>query len=91
MLGVQHLVFPFFLQRGIGAIGADFAQSLLQTGLLVGIAAGFGQFDLIDDALFLGRATGQARGVFDSHQGSGHYAAKGQKDQRWKKFHKSSR
>ena len=40
VLGVEHLVFPFFLQRGIGAMGGDFAQGLFQASLLIGVAAG---------------------------------------------------
>ncbi|MNF91446.1 hypothetical protein D3C84_740480 [compost metagenome] len=82
MLGFEHLVFPFLFQRRVGAVGSDFAEGFFQAGLLVGIAVGFGQFDLVDDALFLGRAAGQAWRVFGGHQWRGHYAAKGQQGQR---------
>src|SRR5471030_1187698 len=82
MLGVEHLVFAFLLQGGVGAVGGDFAQGGLQAGLLIGFAAAFGLFDLVDDALFLGRAAGQFRDFFSSHQWSGQHAAKGRSEER---------
>jgi len=60
VLGVEHLVFPFLLQGSVGAMGSDFVQGGFQARLLIGVAAGLGQFDLVDDALFFGGAAGQA-------------------------------
>ena len=60
----------------------DFAQGFFQAGLLVRIAMGFGQFDLIDDALLLGGAAGQLRCLFGGHQRGGQHAAEGQQGER---------
>ncbi|MOA48840.1 hypothetical protein D3C78_1716440 [compost metagenome] len=82
MFGVEHLVFPFLLQRGVGAVGFDFAQGLFQAGLLLGIAVDLGQFDLIDDALLLGGATGQPWRFLVRHQRGGQRDAKAQQGER---------
>jgi hypothetical protein len=47
VLGVEHLVFPFLLQGSVGAMGSDFVQGGFQARLLIGVAAGLGQFDLV--------------------------------------------
>ena len=63
-------------------MGGDFAQGRFEAGLLIGVYVGFGQRDLIYDALFIGRATPQLRGFFGGHQGCDQHAAKGQQGER---------
>jgi hypothetical protein len=63
-------------------MGSDFAQGGFQARLLIGVAARLGQFNLVDDALFLGGAAGEARCIFGGHQWSGHHAAQGQQGER---------
>jgi hypothetical protein len=82
VLGVEHLVFPFFFQGSIGAMSSDFAQGRFKACLLIGVTVRLGQFNLIDDALLLCGAAGQAWSFFGGHQWSGQHAAKGQQGER---------
>ncbi|MOA58271.1 hypothetical protein D3C78_1826380 [compost metagenome] len=56
-------------------MAGDFTQRGFQASLLVLVAMGLGQFDLVDDALALGRAAGELRGLLVRHQRGGHGAA----------------
>ena len=87
MLGVEHFVFTFFLQAGIGAVGGDFGQGFFQAGLLVAVAVGLGLFDLAADGLAFGGAACERLRVFGGQQWRAHEACEGQQGKGGEKFH----
>ena len=87
MLGVEHFVFTFFFQGGVGAVGGDFAQGFFQAGLLGAVTVGLGLFDLAADGLALGGAAGERLRFFGGQQWHGCETCEGQQGKGGEKFH----